>query len=157
MPVPSINEQMYKLQQNLHDNTRHQKVARRELRKLDGAHLDEAYSNLANCHDSQAWKSIVALLGSLCKIGSAGFDPNDSLGKVVSGVGDFFSQGSQVFAKFSEGDMSRIQGKLEQIRELLADDNKRENELQALVRELNEMLQAAIEKAHRMHDSPFHP
>jgi len=153
----SPTTQIQELRWQIEDNLRRQKISRRELKTTDLEFLENTYHRMAENKEIQANKHLFSLLGFIFKLWSCKYAKNDPSGKLYDNIGDLISQGAGVTVKFSEGDMTRFEARLTELRELLNDDNKREDEIKRLIQEINQMLDTAIEKANRSKSSAFNP
>lgn len=131
------------------------RTTRRDLKKDNLNNIGRDYDNMKDSHIDQGLNHTLGLLGAFMKIG--GSLAGEEIKTTLTNVADAFSAGSGVMTKFTDGGLSRLQGHLEELRDMLADDNKSEDEIRRLLQEIDQTLNAALEKAHRCYDSPFNP
>lgn len=153
----SIDARLEELRWKIEDNLRTQRTDQRSLRYDDRNYLEKTHGNISECYDTQAWQHTLGMLSALFKIAVAGYDRHDPWAKSVKGIADLCTQTTQVTVKFSESELQRFNGRVEELRDLLSNDNKREDEIRRIIQEISQMLDKAIENAHRAKSSPFLP
>ncbi len=163
MDIKNVENNFQRMRINISESLRLQKISSRELRNDDIKYLDGVYKKMSNLHNMQAWEHTIGLIGSVLKIGSCGFNQQLNTGEIVpsvtgkalSSIGEFISQSSGVATKFSESEMTLLQGSLEKLRDHLSEDTKREDEIKRLIQEINQMIDSAMEKSNRGNVSIF--
>lgn len=150
--VQNPAERMFILQNRISDNLIMQKTVRREGRANEADYLHKLFGKMSDSHEYQSELHLYGLIGgAITVLGAASGEAG------IKALGKFFSQCTEVPKKMSEGDLSRIQGCLEELRNLLAEDTKREDEIKRLIHEIAQMLDAAIERSNRSKTAVFSP
>lgn len=127
----------------------------RASKRIDLDYLDRTYEKMAAEHTSKSWKHTINFIGSVFGVAGAALGKDDRMGILLSAIGQTTSQAGQWALTFNEAQMSRLQGHMEQLRDALQQDNKDDQEVQNLIREIDQIINQALEKMARANNSPF--
>ena len=127
----------------------------REVRIEERTRIRNLYNELKDAQQNQAWGHFAVILGSFCKIISAGFDPNDGLGRAISGISSAFEGGASFKVKLDEGDITLVQGYLQEVQSCLKDTEEDDRNLMQTTHQLEQMLEEARRNADRALSAAF--
>lgn len=150
-----LSMHIHSAQNRYQDSLRRKDASFRSLRDGDMDRLKAHYNDLNDAYQNQAWGYAFNILGSVCKILSAAFDPNDTTGRVLSSVSSTLEGTAGFKIKLDEGDITFIQGLLEQTRNSMQNTEKENDELRQMLRQIEQMLDEAKARAERNISTPF--
>ena len=121
----------------------------REIRIQERTGIRNTYNELKDAQENQAWGHFAVILGSFAKVIAAGFDPNDGVGRAISGISSAFEGGASFKVKLDESDITLVQGYLQEVQSHLKDTEEDDRNLLQTIHQMEQMLEDARRNADR--------
>lgn len=108
--------------------------------------LKRLFEGMEDTHNSRARTHTFNLVGAFTSLAGAAFDSDSRVSRILSGSGGALDKTGTFFEKFSDPELKRLEGMLEEIREALRDGSRTEEQLHELLREVERSIQAAMDR-----------
>ena len=153
--MPNVSFRMDQAQEQYTNSARETDACLRSVRDGEMHKIRALYDELKAAQEAQALYHCASILAALCKIVSAGFDPNDGVGRAISGVASTLEGIGGFKIKLDDGSITKMQGLIEQVRTHMQNTEKEDDELKQLLLQVERMLDDAKAKADRSLSAPF--
>lgn len=142
-------QQLYHFHNVIDNSCEMQKSLRRDLRSNHKERVKDAHEKLAENNQTQAFLHWSGLISALVE--TAGITGSQKA------FFDLLSTGMGFANKLYESEMTQFKGILEELRDRLSEETKREDEISRLKGELSRMVDAIEERLNRTKSTVFHP
>lgn len=140
--------------QRLHNSiVRSQEGKMRRLREDELALLKQSHKEMQKAHEHNAWYSLIGIVGAIIKTFAASFEPNDSVGKVLNSFGSGLESSQTFLRSWNEGHVNAIHGNIEIIRSHLSEIDSQNQDLHALLRDMNTVSEALKNEVMRRNEA----